>query len=119
MHPLLQMHTLGVGSIPRSIAVALENDLVDTCKAGDDVVVTGTLTRRWSRIQQGARCELEVLILANHVRVVSDSHAGGIVTDGECRASSTWRVGASPTHAQSQEPVQGTLVTRGSPSVFD
>ena len=79
------MHTLGVGSIPRSIVVALEHDLVDKCKAGDDVVVTGTLTRRWSRISRGARCDLEVLVKANHVRIISDSHAGGIVTDGECR----------------------------------
>ncbi|KAA0169652.1 hypothetical protein FNF28_01929 [Cafeteria roenbergensis] len=76
-----QAHTLGVGSIPRSIVVALEHDLVDTCKAGDDAVVTGTLTRRWSRIARGARCDLEVLIKANHVRIISDSHAGGIVTD--------------------------------------
>lgn len=78
-----QMHTLGVGSIPRSIVVALEHDLVDRCKAGDDVVVTGTLTRRWSRISKGARCDLEVLVKANHVRIISDAHAGGIVTDGE------------------------------------
>ena len=83
-----QAHTLGVGSIPRSIVVALEHDLVDTCKAGDDAVVTGTLTRRWSRIARGARCDLEVLIKANHVRIISDSHAGGIVTDGERGESS-------------------------------
>jgi DNA replicative helicase MCM subunit Mcm2 (Cdc46/Mcm family) len=79
-----QVQTLGVGSIPRSIVVALEHDLVDICKAGDDVVVTGKLARRWNRMRSGTRCDLEVVLIANHVRVVSDTSTGGVVTDGEC-----------------------------------
>ena len=38
---------LAVGSIPRSILVVLEDDLVDSCKAGDDVKITGVVRRRW------------------------------------------------------------------------
>lgn len=31
----------------RSILVVLMDDLVDICRAGDDVVVVGSLVRKW------------------------------------------------------------------------
>jgi len=36
-----QIHMLPVGSIPRSMWVVLEDDIVDSCKPGDDVIITG------------------------------------------------------------------------------
>jgi DNA helicase MCM9 len=42
-----QVQNLAVGSIPRSIVVVLVDDLVDSCKPGDDVVVVGLMIRRW------------------------------------------------------------------------
>jgi DNA helicase MCM9 len=55
-----QVQKLGVGSIPRSIVVLLQDDLVDTCKAGDEVTIVGMLLRRWKAVCADARCHVEV-----------------------------------------------------------
>ncbi|KAL9253396.1 putative DNA helicase MCM9 [Drosera capensis] len=59
---------LGVGAIPRSIRIILKNDLVDIVKAGDDVIATGILTAKWSADLKDVRCDLEPVLVANHVR---------------------------------------------------
>nr|DAD41036.1 TPA_asm: hypothetical protein HUJ06_015359 [Nelumbo nucifera] len=59
---------LGIGSIPRSIPVVLKDDLVDIVKAGDDVIVTGVLTAKWSSNLKDVRCDLDPVLVANHVR---------------------------------------------------
>ncbi|KAL5563310.1 hypothetical protein UlMin_033661, partial [Ulmus minor] len=59
---------LGVGAIPRSIPVILKDDLVDIVKAGDDIVATGILTARWSPDLKDVRCNLDPILIANHVR---------------------------------------------------
>ncbi|KAJ8754804.1 hypothetical protein K2173_012728 [Erythroxylum novogranatense] len=59
---------LGVGVIPRSISVILKDDLVDIIKAGDDVIVTGILTAKWSPDLKDVRCNLDPTLIANHLR---------------------------------------------------
>ncbi|KAL1336219.1 hypothetical protein AAHE18_10G046400 [Arachis hypogaea] len=59
---------LGVGAIPRSILVILHDDLVDVVKAGDDVIVTGLLTAKWSPELKDVRCDLDPVLIANNVR---------------------------------------------------
>jgi len=76
-----QVQKLGMGSIPRSIGVILLHDLVDSCKAGDDVVVTGIPFHRWSRITLGERCNLETVIDANTVHVLNTANHGAVLSD--------------------------------------
>lgn len=70
-----QSKNLGVGSIPRQISVVLQHDLVDTCKAGDEAVISGVVLRRWSPLYDQARCNIELVLLANSVQV--HNGAGG------------------------------------------
>ncbi|XP_024029253.1 probable DNA helicase MCM9 [Morus notabilis] len=63
---------LGVGAIPRAIPVILKDDLVDIVKAGDDIVVTGVLTAKWSPDLKDVRCDLDPVLIANHVRRTND-----------------------------------------------
>ena len=58
-----------LGTVPKSVKVVLENDLVDSCKAGDDVTINATVLERWNRIISGAKNETEIILHANHVKV--------------------------------------------------
>ncbi|KAJ7543010.1 hypothetical protein O6H91_09G022000 [Diphasiastrum complanatum] len=66
------MQSLGVGSVPRSIVIMLQDELVDTIKAGDDVIVTGVLFAKWRPISKDVRCDLELMLHANYVRKAND-----------------------------------------------
>ncbi|XP_027774327.1 probable DNA helicase MCM9 isoform X2 [Solanum pennellii] len=63
---------LGIGAIPRSVPVILKDDLVDMVKAGDDVIVTGILTAKWSTDLKDVRCDLDPVLIANHVRRMNE-----------------------------------------------
>ncbi|VFQ78231.1 unnamed protein product [Cuscuta campestris] len=63
---------LGIGAIPRSIPVILMDDLVDMVKAGDDVIVTGVLKAKWLSDLKDVRCDLEPVLVANHVRRINE-----------------------------------------------
>uniref|UniRef100_A0A665WJG9 DNA helicase MCM9 n=1 Tax=Echeneis naucrates TaxID=173247 RepID=A0A665WJG9_ECHNA len=64
-----QVQRLSVGSIPRSMMVILEDDLVDSCKSGDDVTIYGVMCQRWKPFYDGTRCEVELVLKANNIEV--------------------------------------------------
>ncbi|NXN96030.1 MCM9 helicase, partial [Rhinopomastus cyanomelas] len=79
-----QVQRLSVGSIPRCMVVILEDDLVDSCKSGDDITVYGVVMQRWKPFREDARCDLELVLKANYVRVHNEQLAG-VVIDEEVR----------------------------------
>ncbi|XP_027756434.1 DNA helicase MCM9 isoform X1 [Empidonax traillii] len=79
-----QVQRLSVGSIPRCMVVILEDDLVDSCKSGDDITVYGVVMQRWKPFHEGSRCDLEIVLKANYVKVNNEQLAG-VVIDEEVR----------------------------------
>ncbi|XP_061846578.1 DNA helicase MCM9 isoform X2 [Colius striatus] len=79
-----QVQRLSVGSIPRCMVVVLEDDLVDSCKSGDDITVYGVVMQRWKPFREDARCDLELVLKANYVKVNNEQLAG-VVIDEEVR----------------------------------
>uniref|UniRef100_A0A8B9UFG7 DNA helicase MCM9 n=1 Tax=Anas zonorhyncha TaxID=75864 RepID=A0A8B9UFG7_9AVES len=79
-----QVQRLSVGSIPRCMVVVLEDDLVDSCKSGDDITVYGVVMQRWKPFHQDARCDLELVLKANYVKVNNEQLAG-VIIDEEVR----------------------------------
>ncbi|XP_057345295.1 DNA helicase MCM9 isoform X4 [Manis pentadactyla] len=77
-----QVQRLSVGSIPRSMKVILEDDLVDSCKSGDDLTIYGVVMQRWKPFQPDVRCEVEIVLKANYVQVNNEQSAG-IIMDEE------------------------------------
>jgi len=57
------------GSIPKSLTVVLEDDLVDKCKPGDDATISGFLFLRWKPFKTDQKMECELTFKANHIQV--------------------------------------------------
>ncbi|XP_037304497.2 DNA helicase MCM9 [Pungitius pungitius] len=64
-----QVQRLSVGSVPRAMLVVLEDDLVDSCKSGDDVIVYGVMYQRWKPFYEGTCCDVELVLKANNIEV--------------------------------------------------
>ncbi|XP_075210541.1 DNA helicase MCM9-like [Lycorma delicatula] len=76
-----QVAMLGVGRIPRSMWVTLEDDLVGSCKPGDDVIISGVLKRRWKPSHiPGSRSDINLVISANHLLVCNDHRSATLIT---------------------------------------
>ncbi|XP_063400645.1 DNA helicase MCM9-like [Mytilus trossulus] len=109
-----QVQKLAVGTIPRSMWVILEEDLVDTCKAGDDVTICGTVKRRWRPSSVDSRCEIEVVMKANHVLVTNEQRNSVLVNqDLKKEILSFWE-------SHSHQPLTGRnqILTSFCPQVY-
>ncbi|KAJ8724379.1 hypothetical protein PYW08_015853 [Mythimna loreyi] len=75
-----QVNKLSIGTIPGSMWVVLEDDLVDCCKPGDDVVICGTVRRRWRPSVHNKKCEVELVLQSNYIEVCNAQRAEVIST---------------------------------------
>ncbi|PVD33712.1 hypothetical protein C0Q70_04972 [Pomacea canaliculata] len=75
-----QVQRLSVGSIPRSMWVILEDDLVDCCKAGDDITICGKVCQRWRPLAEETKCDIETVLRANHVLVTNEQRSRVMIT---------------------------------------
>uniref|UniRef100_A0A8B9RG44 DNA helicase MCM9 n=1 Tax=Astyanax mexicanus TaxID=7994 RepID=A0A8B9RG44_ASTMX len=76
-----QVQRLSVGSIPRSMLVILEDDLVDSCKSGDDITVYGVLWQRWKPLYQDSRCDVEIVLKANYIEINNDQSTAAVALE--------------------------------------
>ncbi|XP_062858615.1 DNA helicase MCM9 [Trichomycterus rosablanca] len=76
-----QVQRLSVGSIPRSMLVILEDDLVDSCKSGDDITVYGVVWQRWKPLYQDSRCNVEIVLKANYIEINNDQSAAAVALE--------------------------------------
>lgn len=63
-----QMERMNLGCAPRSFILVMEADLVDSNNAGEDVVVVGTIIRRWRPVIRGTRCIVDLAVRVNSIR---------------------------------------------------
>ncbi|NP_001333089.1 DNA helicase MCM9 isoform X1 [Danio rerio] len=76
-----QVQKLSVGSIPRSMLIILEDDLVDSCKSGDDITVYGVVCQRWKPMFQDCRCDVEIVLKANYIEVNNEQSTTALVLE--------------------------------------
>ena len=71
---------IGVGSMPRSLLIKLQHDLVDKCQPGDEVVVVGILLAQWQQsAQPGLECQVGMALKAHSVRVTQENGASAFL----------------------------------------
>lgn len=77
-----KIQNLEVGSIPRSLLVILTDDLADSVKPGDDVIVSGVLYRRWNKpFIPDQRCDVQLMLNALHITSNNEQKSFLHITD--------------------------------------
>lgn len=73
-------NNLVLRNVPGSIWVVLEDDLVDCCKPGQDVVVSGILSTRQHKFVRGQRPDVNFVFQAHNVEVAEEQCASLDIT---------------------------------------
>ncbi|XP_019771934.2 DNA helicase MCM9 isoform X1 [Dendroctonus ponderosae] len=82
---------MGVGTMPNHLLVTLEDDLVNVCKPGENVTITGIVKRRWSEFCIGAKIEIDIVLRANHVQVNNSSTFAEVSEDVQQFFNAFWK----------------------------
>nr|CCA14521.1 DNA replication licensing factor MCM9 putative [Albugo laibachii Nc14] len=109
-----QVSRLGIGSIPRSITIILEDELVDVVHAGDHIVVVGILSRCWKPCVKDVRCDVETFLKANSVRIKNAASVDSVAKEKYCKEfQHFW-------HRNADEPMAGRdeIIASICPKVF-
>jgi DNA helicase MCM9 len=86
-----QMQKLEFGSIPRSMYVILEDDLVDSCKAGDDITIGGVVLRRWRSTPREERPLVDIVFVANNVMQSKEEKAAQLHEELTLEMDQFWK----------------------------
>ncbi|XP_066146179.1 uncharacterized protein [Euwallacea fornicatus] len=76
---------LGIGATPNHMLVTLEDDLVNICKPGENVTITGIFTRKWSEFSKGAKINIDLVLRANHIQVNNSNSLHLSISDSVIR----------------------------------
>ncbi|KAK4881303.1 hypothetical protein RN001_004622 [Aquatica leii] len=77
----IQEQTSNLNStMPSSLWITLEDDLVDLCKPGDDVTICGIMKRRLGPLIPGKTVQNELVFKANHIQVHNGNTVPIIIT---------------------------------------
>lgn len=109
-----EIQRLAVGSLPRSISIVLLDDLVDVCKAGDQVQVVGVVRKRWDYLNVGQKCELELFMMGTSI-VVHNEQAFGVDLGEDIREEfeEFWRI-----HSARPFAGRNTILSSICPNLF-
>ena len=82
---------LDLGTIPRTIIIIVEADLVDLYNPGDDVIIVGTILRQWKPVASSLRCNIEIAIRTHSlIAMKSNEKLKLVLNDTGSRYESFW-----------------------------
>eukprot|EP01059_Diplonema_ambulator_P035094 TRINITY_DN8154_c0_g2_i1.p1 TRINITY_DN8154_c0_g2~~TRINITY_DN8154_c0_g2_i1.p1 ORF type:complete len:937 (+),score=291.20 TRINITY_DN8154_c0_g2_i1:88-2898(+) len=110
-----QVTNLKAGTIPRSITVVLEDDLAESCRAGDDLVTVGVLTERWNKEPKpDQRCAIEMVLHANYIQVTNENKtATNVSLEDEDRFEEFWEA-----YADNKMEGRNVILSHICPDIF-